>query len=232
MTYDGHGRMKTRHYPVEDAGTNTTWSYNADDTIQMVIDPRGAITNFSYEAQRGLLTNISYQVPTGSTIPVTPSVSFGYDALGNRTSMDTNGISNITYSYDSLSRMTSETVDFDDLTENFTIGYSYHLGGALKSITDPNNSTVNYTNDKTGRLTAVTGTAWGENTTGNYASGITYRAFGKLKQINYTLPDESPQIKMDYDSRLRISHSEVVTNKMTSGYLMKADFAYSADSRL
>jgi hypothetical protein len=32
MTYDGHGRMKMRHYPIEDANANTTWTYNTDET--------------------------------------------------------------------------------------------------------------------------------------------------------------------------------------------------------
>lgn len=40
MTYDGFGRMKTRHYPIEDAQTETTWNYNLDDSIYQIIDPR------------------------------------------------------------------------------------------------------------------------------------------------------------------------------------------------
>lgn len=40
MTYDGHGRLKTRHYPVEDTGTDTEFFYNADGSVQQTIDPR------------------------------------------------------------------------------------------------------------------------------------------------------------------------------------------------
>lgn len=232
MTYDGHGRMKTRHYPIEDSLAYTDWTYNADDSIQQIIDPRLAITTFTYGDPRGLTTQVSYSVPNGSTIPVTPTTTFAYDNLGNRTSMTTAGVNTTTYTYDQLSRMTSETVDFDALANNLTIGYTYSLGGGLKSITDPFSSTVNYTNDRGGRLTAVTGTAYAQNTTGDYASNIKYRAFGQVKQMDYDLPNGDSQIKLEYDSRLRVNHSEATQAGSSSSFLMKADFSYLADSRM
>ncbi len=123
-------------------------------------------------------------------------------------------------------------MDFNDLTNNLTIGYTYHLGGGLKSITDPFNSTVNYTNDRTGRVTAVDGTAWAQNTTGDYASNIKYRAFGQVKQMDYVMPNGTSQIKLEYDNRLRVNHNSVTQAGSTTSFLMKADFNYLADSRL
>ncbi len=224
--------MKTQHYPIdEDANTITTWIYNGDDSIQQVVDPRNAITAFTYN-NRGLVTDIGYTQPANQTaIPDTPDVHFAYDAPGNRTEM-TDGTGTTTYLYNDLSQLTSEVKDFTDLTNNLTISYTYNLGGGLKSITDPFSSTVNYTNDKTGRLTAVTGTAWAQNTTGNYASNIKYRAFGQIKRMDYNLPTETSQIKMDYDNRLRVSHFEVSSASESSGYLLKSDFTYTADSRV
>ncbi|MGI8641405.1 MAG: FG-GAP-like repeat-containing protein, partial [Pyrinomonadaceae bacterium] len=237
MSYDGHGRMKTRHYPIEDAGANTTWSYNADDSIQMIIDPRGAITNFTYNDTRGLLTNISYSSPNPTAVPVTPSVSFGYDAIGNRISM-TDGTGTNTYSYNNLSQLLSETKQFNDSLPNaplpnnsFKIDYSYNLSGGVQAISDPFGSVVNYANDKTGRVTAVSGSPWAQNTTGSYASNIKYRAWGAVKQLDYTPPGDTEQVKMDYDNRLRVSHYEYSSGLAASGYLMKADFSYLADSR-
>jgi YD repeat-containing protein len=230
MTYDGHGRMKTRHYPVEDVNTNTTWIYNNDDSVQQVIDPRNVITNFAYNS-RGLVEQVSYSVPNNSTIPVAPTVNFTYDALGNRTQM-TDGTGIQTYSYNQLSQIMSETKDFNDLANNLTISYTYNLGGSLKSITDPFSSTVNYINDKADKLNAVSGTAWGQNTTGNYANNIKYRAFGQIKQMDYTMPTETSQIKLEYDNRLRVNHSEVTSPNATGGFVMKADFNYFADSRV
>ncbi len=234
MSYDGHGRMKTRHYPIEGTTANpnaeTSWNYNNDDSIQQVIDPRNAITNFSYNS-RGLMNQISYSVPSSnpSNITTTPTVNFNYDALGNRTQM-TDGTGTQTYAYDQLSRLTSETKTFSLLSGNsYTIGYTYNLSGGLKSITDPFNATVNYTNDKTGRVQTVSGSPWAENPSGNYANNIQYRAFGQVKQIDYTLPNNAAQIKLEYDNRLRVNHSEAVQN---GNYLMKADFTYFADSRV
>ncbi|MFN6962418.1 MAG: hypothetical protein ACK4S4_01500 [Pyrinomonadaceae bacterium] len=229
MTYDGHGRMKTRRYPVEDAGAYTEWIYNPDDSIQQIIDPRLAITNFAYNS-RGLTTTVSYSVPSGSSIPVTPTTTFAFDDLGNRTIMDTAGVSATTYAYDPLSRLTSETIDFDDLASDYAISYSYHIGGSLKSVTDPLSKTIDYTHDKVGRLTALTGSAFGDNTTGNYADNIQYRAFGSVKQMTYRTNDNAV-VSMQYDSRLRVSQHQVATNVFTGGYLKKADFTYFADSR-
>ena len=237
MTYDGHGRMKTRHYPIEGTTENpnasTSWIYNNDDSIQQVIDPRNAITTFAYNS-RGLMNQISYSVPSPnpSNITTTPNVSFTYDALANRTSMS-DGTGTQVYNYDQLSRITSETKTFSTLAGNsFTIGYTYNLGGGLKSITDPFNATVNYTNDKTGRVTGVAGTPWAENPTGNYANNIEYRAFGQVKRMNYTMPNDNIQINLQYDNRLRVSHSDVTSETITGNYLMKADYSYFADSRV
>jgi YD repeat-containing protein len=230
MTYDGHGRMASRHYPVEDSSASTSWTYNADDSIQIVTDPRGAATDFTYNS-RGLVTQINYTPPSSSTIPDTPTVTLAYDNAGNRISMDTAGVSDVTYTYDELSRMNSETVNFDDLTANQTIEYGYHLGGVLKSIKDPFNAQINYTNDKTGRISAVGGSPHGADSTVSYTNNIKYRAFGGIKQMDYTLATKTPQIKLGYDNRLRVNHSEV-TNTSSSDFLMKADFSYAADSRV
>ena len=87
MTYDGFGRMKTRHYPIEDPSAATTWNYNPDGSIAQIVDPRNAITDFTYN-NRGLATQIAYTPASGSSIPDAPTVNFGYDALGNRTSIE------------------------------------------------------------------------------------------------------------------------------------------------
>lgn len=93
MTYDGYGRLKTRHVPEQNAGTATTWDYNPDDTIQKVTDARGASQTLSYN-NRHLVTGITYSAPSG--IPVPGAASFSYDAAGNRTSM-ADGTGSLTY---------------------------------------------------------------------------------------------------------------------------------------
>jgi len=51
--------LKTRHYPIEDTATETTWNYNADDSVSQVVDPRGAVTDMTYDS-RGLTTQVGY----------------------------------------------------------------------------------------------------------------------------------------------------------------------------
>lgn len=225
VTFDGHGRMKTRHYPIEDDETETTWSYNPDDSASQVTDPRGVVTDITYN-NVGLTTEVAY-TPTGS-IPDTPTVTYAYDVLGNRTSMDTAGVSETTYAYDSLSRLTSETVDFDDLTSNYTIAYSYQLSGKLKSITDPFSAVVNYVGDKAGRVTSITGSGFASVST--YASDIKFRAFGAVKEMTYGSSDSSV-VSYTFDDRLKPESYQATSSVLGGGYVRKANYEYFADGR-
>lgn len=73
-TFDGHGRMISRHVPQQDPGTSTQYSYFADDRTATVTDARGALTEYTYDS-RGLVEEIEYSEPTGSSeslIPIVP----------------------------------------------------------------------------------------------------------------------------------------------------------------
>jgi len=76
--------------------------------------------------------------------------------------------------------------------------------------------------------TAVGGTAYGDNTSGQYADNIQYRAWGAVKQLNYKSNDNL-LIKMEYDARLRVSEHSAYS--ATDGFVRKAAFEYFADSR-
>lgn len=139
MSYDGHGRLQSKHVPEQNAGTATVYTYNSDDTIQSVTDARGASATYGYN-NRHLVTSINYSAPVGITLP--GNVGYGYDAAGNRTSMS-DGLGSVSYSYNQLSQMTSETRTFTGLAP-LTLSYDYNLAGQLKRITDPTNMTINY----------------------------------------------------------------------------------------
>lgn len=230
MTYDGQGRMSSRLYPIEDSSTN--WTYNPDNSISTITDPRGVITDFTYNS-RGLVSQIGYNVPTSlsSTVPDPGDITFDYDSAGNRKQM-IDGSGTTDYEYDELSRLKKETKSFSNITSRtFGINYAYHLGGALKTIKDPFDDEIYYANDKTGRITEVTGSSYAS--VASYADDIKYRAFGQIKQLDYTLPNnETPQLKLEYDNRLRVNHSEVSYSALSGGYAMKADFSYFADGRV
>ncbi|MBK9171730.1 MAG: RHS repeat protein [Chloracidobacterium sp.] len=144
------------------------------------------MTNYIYNS-RGLVEEMNWDVgETGVTDA--HDVEFGYDALGNRTSM-TDGLGTVAYEYDPLSRMTAETRVFSDTlpnkpTGNYRIGYEYTIGGRLGSLTDPFGYRVDYAYDKLSRLQAVDSpTAF--NGISTYAEDPVYDARGTLRGLSY-----------------------------------------------
>lgn len=103
-----------------------------DDTIDSVKDARGAVATYTYNNNRHLVNTITYAAPSGVTS--THPVSFEYDAVGNRTSMN-DGLGSMSYSYDQLSRLTGETRAF--VMGAYSITYGYNLADKLTSDVDP-----------------------------------------------------------------------------------------------
>jgi YD repeat-containing protein len=119
IAYDGHGRLKSRHLPDQNAGAATSYVYNSDDTVQSVTDARGVMTSFTYNGRR-LVMGVSYDrqghttvqtqkpnpdpngtpaVINGTTdVADTTAVGFTYDAASNRLTM-TDGSGSTTYHY-------------------------------------------------------------------------------------------------------------------------------------
>ncbi|HUS09111.1 MAG TPA: S8 family serine peptidase, partial [Pyrinomonadaceae bacterium] len=175
FVYDGHGRLASRTTPEQ--GT-TNFTYNADDATNVMTDARGSTTTYGYNS-RHLVTSITYGASSG--VAATANVSFGYDAAGHRTSM-TDGLGSVTYNYNNLAQLTSEVRNFTGVG-SYTLSYGYNLAGELASITNPWGAQVSYAYDKSGRVTTVNGS--GYYGVSNYASSLTYRAFGAVKGMNY-----------------------------------------------
>ena len=196
---DVYGRLQSRTTPEQ--GT-TTYSYFADDQVQTITDARGVSTTFAYNT-RDLVKDITYTVPAG--VAVTANVSFEYDPAGNRTSM-TDGLGSVSYGYDQLSRLRTENRHFNGVNnpssadQNFKLSYDYTLAGQLTSITNPWNVVVNYTPDKLGRTTSVTGSGYAGLT--SYVDAISYRAFGAAKQISY---HNGRTLSLQYNNRMWLS---------------------------
>jgi YD repeat-containing protein len=211
FAYDGYGRLQSRHTPDQAAGASTTFTYNADDTPNTTTDGRGAVTTYGYN-NRHLVTSVSSTF-SGSTV----SASFAYDAVGNRTRMD-DGQGSETYSYDVLSKLSSETRYFNNLGASYSLSYTYNLAGQLKSLSDPFGAQFNYARDAAGRLTDVTGSAYAGVT--SYVSNARYRAWGAVKSASF---GDANSETVSYDSRMRPSQYRGP---------QREDFAYYADGRL
>jgi YD repeat-containing protein len=237
MTYDGFGRLLARHRPEQDAGKNTVFTYNVDDSVASVTDARGATTSYDYE-ERGLVSEISYSVPQGSSIGVPATVEIDYDAAGNRTSMN-DGMGSVSYAVTELSQLASETRSFTDtLTEapltgnSFKIEYAYTFGGSLKSLKDPFGQEFTYGHDNVGRLDSVAGATAFDGIT-DYADNSGYRAWGALKHLEFGNGGESD---VTFDSRLRPTSYKLTdgsTNTLidkTYSYYSDGNVKYTADT--
>ncbi|NOT49243.1 MAG: RHS repeat protein, partial [Acidobacteria bacterium] len=234
-TFDGHGRLASSHKPEQrDTANNlkyTTYSYNADDRIQSMTDGRGAVTNYTYNATTGLLSQMSWSVPQGSNIALPPSVLFTYDNVGNRLTM-VDGLGTVNYEYNQLSQMTAETRSFNDTLAdkpvgNYRIGYTYTLGGQLRSYTDPFNKEIAYSHDRAGRLNSISGTSFGGVT--NYASSPVYRAWGALKSVDY---GSGYRLNQTFDTGLRPLTLNVDNPNDSSPGIFDKDYEYYPDGSL
>ncbi len=243
MEYDGHGRLWKKHLPQWYAYPNaayTTTTYNNDDTVATVTDPRGAVTTYTYENENGtpkrpLVTGIAYATPNPnptppsiSYVPDVPDVTFSYDDAGNRVQM-IDGTGSLGYEYDELSRLRKETKDFADEFENgpntFSLEYQYHLGGGLRSIEDEFGQTTKYGADKVGRMTSI-----GNSTSDEaYVSSMSHRTFGGIKQMSIST-DQETTVKMEYDAGLRpVSYSATNAIHPTPSPAQKATYTYNND---
>jgi YD repeat-containing protein len=222
LTYDGHGRLATQKSPIQ--SNPSSFTYNADDTTNVVTDARGATQTLSYN-NRHQVTGITYGAPSG--VVATAPVSFGYDAAGNRISM-TDGLGSTSYSYDQLSRLTSETRNFTNVG-SFTLSYGYNLANELTSVTDPTGAAVGYAYDKTGRMTDVTGSGYANVT--SYASNLRYRAWGGMKSMSY---GNGLSLAASYTSRLQLASFEVAGRPAQYGTstVMSSQYQYHADGSL
>ena len=225
FTYDGHGRMATKHVPEQDAETKVTWVYNLDDTIQTITDARGAVAAFGYN-NRHLISTVSYTAP--APIPVPSPTTYNYDAAGNRTSMtDDQGVTN--YHYDQLSQMDWEERNFSGVSGVHRLTYGYNLAGQLQSMTDPVGFVFSYVHDTVGRVTKVANALTGETTT--YAKDLKYRASGVLKELTHG--GNNFKTTLTYNHRLQLQQYRVVKSpQQGSTVVIHSDYGYYDDGRL
>jgi RHS repeat-associated protein len=132
-------------------GATTTATYDAAGNMRTHADANGVTATLTYSPMN-LPATVTY---SGSSAH---SVSYGYDANGNRTSM-TDATGSSSYVYDPFGELTSATSGARN-----TVGYGYDSNGNITGITYPlpagatwaSTNTVSYGYDKADRLTSVT----------------------------------------------------------------------------
>jgi hypothetical protein len=206
MSYDGHGRMLTRKYPVESAASS--FVYNPDDTLQTMTDARGVTTTYGHN-NRHLTTSITYGAAP-NVIPLNP-VTFGYDEVGNRLWMDDQP-GRVDYHYNTLSQMEWEERQFDELTQVYRISYEYNLAGQLKKIVSPSGPSFTYVFNRAGEITDITGSGYIDVTDGvsrtvsQLATMVKYRAWNVMKSYtNGTVATDQSNFVYQYNQRVQLT---------------------------
>ncbi|MCW3108946.1 MAG: hypothetical protein JWQ09_3452 [Segetibacter sp.] len=120
-------------------GDNYHFAYDNNDNVIMMSNSAG-ITNVAYDSLNQLK---QYQDPYNKT------VSFTYDAAGNKTSVIYPDTKTVSYTYDNANNLKSVT---DWL--NHTFSYTYDAAGRTTRLVYPNATECNYGFDNAGRLTS------------------------------------------------------------------------------
>jgi hypothetical protein len=134
----------------------------------------------------------------------------------------------VTYSYDQLSRLTTEARQINALSNSSTGGsypvtYEYNFADSVKKVIDPFGARIDYSRDTASRLIGVSGSAFAGVT--QYVTNVQYRAWGAVKAASYT--DNTATIQ--YNSRLLPSAYQLSYNGFVGN---RENYSYFADGRI
>lgn len=216
-SYDTVNRLTAvqRGYGTSSVITEVTNSYTANSKIDYLDDANGNRTDYTYDGQDRL---VQLNFPSKTT-PHTPSATdyelYGYDANGNRTSLQLRSGEVITYTYDALNRQTLKHFSTAASTDVYS-GYDL-LGNQLYAhYSSMGGAGIDYTWDALGRK--LTETSYGR------AVSSQYDLNGNRTRL--TWPDGN-YIQYTYDPLNRMQ--QVLQNGATS---VLATYSYDNLSRV
>ncbi len=142
MEYDRSGKLVKRIVaPGTSEAATTLYVYNPAGEMAQMIDPRGFITQFTYD----LLERIKTSTDPGGDV-----TSWGYDAVGNVLTTTRPDSSQNSYTYDSMDRQLTATNP-----KNETITTAFHPSGSVASLTDPRGEVTTFQIDALSRNTRI-----------------------------------------------------------------------------
>ncbi len=167
--------------------TYAAYTYSSNGQRQTVRDANNNLTTFEYD---GFGRLVKMRLPVAATgagqSSVTDYEQYGYDAVGNRTSLRKRDGRTLTYDYDALNRLQVKAVPS---SASGVPGYSVHYGYDVRGL----------------QLYARFGSATG--------AGVTnaYDGFGRLRVASTNLGGVTRNVVSDYDlhgNRTRITHPD------------------------
>ena len=196
-TWDALNRERLRTYPAQDPAVlsdhllSTAMAYDANGNLVRVdelFSQSGTLTTAQTFDDFDRLESVTDR--WGQTI------TYGYDANGNRTSLQAPNQST-SYTFDGLNRL--ETVT----TSGGLTRYTYHPNSRLKGIEYPNGTTATYTFDTANRLSTLEHN-FGQLTIASYA--YTYDDNGnRTSQTETQVGRDTEQTTYTYDLADRLS---------------------------
>ena len=150
FTFDALDRPKTTTYP--DQTVETIEVYDGADNPTQISDPNGNAITQSFDASNRMT---SRTVAPGSGVIGVTAETYGYDGLNRLKSAASGGVAT-SFTYDSLSRMTSESTVVD-VGAAKVVNYQHDLVGSVKRIEYPSGHAVTMAFDALDRPSNVAG---------------------------------------------------------------------------
>jgi len=230
IAYDAGGRVTSR---TDEAGRVTSYEYDSGNRLIKVTDPALKLTQYEYNARSQMTAVVDalsqrYEFTydaLGRATQVTRggiSMSYAYDAVGNRTGRTDYNNATTSYTYDNLNRLT--TVAYPDTT---TASYAYDQLSRLSSATNAN-GVVSFSYDNRNRISGTTdvfnqtvgyGYDANSNRTSLNLNGLTsatyqYDALNRLSQLT---DNTGLSVGYGYDATNKLS-SRSLPNGVTASY--------------
>lgn len=215
-SYDASGNLTQRNDPN---GNVVSYKYDELDRLIEKSYP-GNIDKYSYDESGNLISaynnHIAYsfdydnlnRLLRKNILTWNKSLSYTYDAVGNRKTMTDHDGGVTTYTYDNNNRLTSLTNP-----TNLTTTFSYDAGGRIKKQTNGNGTFTTYHYDTAGRMDSLIN--WKNNTEKISFFYYTFDSFGNRK----TMTDKRGLNTYTYDSAYRLTNV-VYADGSTEGFTM------------
>ena len=203
-TYDVMDRVASRTDPL---GHGETFGYDVAGHPTTATDRKGLVTSASYDAL-GRRTFVGFNtVINGGSTTYESTITTTFDAADRATQLVDSGAGTITYGYDGLDRVTSET------TPQGSVTYAYDDAGRRTRMTLAGQPDVTYMYDIANRMTGIS--------QASSSVGFTYDDAGR--QLTLTLPNGIVGT-YGYDDA-----SETTSISYAQGATAVGDLAYAYD---
>ena len=211
---------------ITDARGKTT-SFLLDNNNRVIkrTDPIGNFDNYIYDNNYNLTSIINRNDDTitfeydsadqmiKKTLPGNVLTSLDYDLSGNLISIS-NPDSNLTMTYDALSRLQSSSTSGSPIQPDVNLTYTYDLNNNRKTMTDSISGTTDYVYDALNRVTLITNPS-------SLPVTFSYDVLNRLTQTTFTNGVVSSQT---YDAKSQISS---VVHSLGANTNSSFDYSYN-----